>query len=188
MVVTGDEALAARIRTMRLHGIDRDAFDRYRSNIPAWRYDVVAPGYKYNLPDPAAALGLVQLDRALEMQSNRQRIAAAYDAAFGETGLELPAPGPVGSRHAWHLYVVRVPEGVDRDQFVASMSSSGIGTSVHFIPLHLHSYWRELGNHCPADFPVASAEFERVVSLPIFSSMSDRQVERVVDAVGRALA
>ena len=183
MVLTRDPSVAQRIRTMRLHGIDRDAFDRYRSTVPGWRYDVVAPGYKYTLTDPAAAMGLVQLSRSEEMRDRRAAIAAAYDRAFAHTGLLLPAHGADDAQHAWHLYVVRVPDGVDRDGFIARLSAAGVGTSVHFIPLHLQPYWRELAGHRPSDFPVAIAEFERVVSLPIFSSMTDDQVAQVAGAV-----
>lgn len=182
MVVTRDAGLAQRIRTMRLHGINRDAFDRYRSSVPAWQYDVVAPGFKYNLTDPAAAMGIVQLGRADEMRDRRAAIAATYDGAFAGIGLDLPAHGPPGTEHSWHLYPVRLPDGVDRDGFIQEMSARGIGTSVHFIPLHLQPYWRDFGGHRPTDFPVATAEFSRVVSLPIFSAMSASQVERVVAA------
>lgn len=183
MVVTRDPELAARVRVMRLHGISRDAFDRYRSHTPAWQYDVVAPGYKYNLTDPAAAMGLVQLSRAREMHLRRVEIAARYDEAFSDLDLTLPAHVASEDIHAWHLYVVRVAKGDDRDTFVRGLSDHGVGSSVHFIPLHLHPYWRDRGELTPEVFPVASAEFQRVVSLPLFSSMDDAQVERVVRAV-----
>lgn len=183
MVVTPRKDVAARIRTMRLHGISRDAFDRYRSAVPAWQYEVVAPGYKYNLTDPAAAMGRVQLSRAHAMRDRRAQIAGMYREALSGTDLQLPAVGADDVVHSWHLYVVRLPAGEDRDAFIADLAGRGIGTSVHFIPLHLHPYWRKRGGLRPERFPVASAEFERVVSLPIFSSMSDAQVGRVVDAV-----
>ena len=188
MLITRRSDIAGRARTMRLHGIDRPTFDRYRSTSPAWRYDVVAPGYKYNLTDPAAAMGLVQLRRARAMRECRAQIAAAYDAAFGDLGLSLPAHGPADSLHAWHLYVVRLPSQKRRDTFIKDLARAGVGTSVHFIPLHLQPYWRELGGHRPEDFPVASGEFRRVVSLPISSGMTDAAVARVIDSVGEALA
>lgn len=187
MVVTRNERIAERLRVMRLHGISRDAFDRYRSAIPAWRYEVIAPGYKYNLTDPAAAMGLVQLSRARQMRDRRAEIAATYDAAFADLDLQLPAQGEDTDLHSWHLYVVRVPAAVDRDSFIERLSQRGVGSSVHFIPLHLQPYWRDRGHLSPASFPVATAEFERVVSLPIFSSMSDAQVARVVEAVRRVM-
>ncbi len=189
MLVTRDPDLARRVRVMRLHGFDRDGFDRYRSDRPAWRYDVVAPGHKYNLTDPAAALGLVQLERAEKMRARRAEIAERYRAAFAGLPLDLPAPAPAGDTHSWHLFVVRLrPDApVDRDAFVAEMSRFGIGCSVHFIPLHQHSYWRQRYRLTDEMFPAASAEFPRVVSLPIFSAMTDEQVERVAVTVHKVL-
>lgn len=187
MIVTRRPELADRARVMRLHGIDRDAFARYRSNKPSWHYDVVAPGYKYNLTDPAAAMGLVQLSRAEQMRLRRQEIATRYSAEFAGLSLQLPAPPPPDVVHAWHLYVVRLPSELDRDAFLGRVAEVGVGTSVHFIPLHLQPFWRAFGGHEPTDFPVATREFTRVVSLPIFSSMTDGQVSRVVDAVSSTL-
>lgn len=186
MVVTRDPAIADRMRVMRLHGINRDAFDRYRSAVPSWQYDVVAPGYKYNLTDPAAAMGLVQLSRVREMRDRRAQIAAVYDEALASLDIETPAHAADGDTHSWHLYVMRLPNGEDRDAFIHGLSDQGIGSSVHFIPLHLQPYWRDRNNLCPEDFPVASRQFGRVVSLPIYSSMKDSEIDRVVDAV-RAL-
>ena len=183
MVVTRDPDIADRLRVMRLHGISRDAFDRYRSDVPAWRYEVIAPGYKYNLTDPAAAMGLVQLSRARAMRDRRAEIALSYDEAFATLDVETPSHAAEGDLHSWHLYVLRLPVGSDRDAFIQGMSDQGIGTSVHFIPLHLQPYWRERGQHRPEDFPVASREFDRVVSLPIYSSMPDAEVQRVIEAV-----
>lgn len=183
MVVTRDPAIADRLRVMRLHGISRDAFDRYRSDVPAWRYEVIAPGYKYNLTDPAAAMGLVQLSRARAMRDRRAEIAARYDTAFADLDVETPAHAVHDDMHSWHLYVVRLPIGEDRDVFIRGMSERGIGTSVHFIPLHLQPYWRDRGDLRPDDFPVASEQFDRVVSLPIYSSMDDAQVDRVIAGV-----
>lgn len=183
MVVTHDPWIAERLRVMRLHGISRDAFDRYRSDVPAWRYDVVAPGYKYNLTDPAAAMGIVQLARAHQMRERRAEIAATYDRAFADLDLQLPARGSERDLHAWHLYVVRVRVQADRDPFIEDLARMGVGTSVHFIPLHLQPYWRDRGRLATESFPVATSEFGRVVSLPIFSGMTDAQVARVVAAV-----
>ncbi len=185
MIVTADEALAARMRTMRLHGINRDVFDRYSSSKPSWHYDVVAPGYKYNLTDTAAAMGRVQLRRAPEMMARRAAIADRFDAAFADLPVQRPPRAAEGSSHAWHIYNVRLTEDapVGRDRFIELMAEAGVGTSVHFIPLHLHPYWRDTYRLAPDDFPVASAEFERSVSLPIFSAMSDADVEHVVGAV-----
>lgn len=187
MIVTRRTELADRTRVMRLHGIDRDAFARYRTNKPSWHYDVVAPGYKYNLTDPAAAMGLVQLSRAEQMRLRRQEIAARYSSELAGLSLQLPASPPPTAVHSWHLYVVRLPSGIDRDSFIARVAEAGVGTSVHFIPLHLQPFWRAFGGYGPDDLPVASREFARVVSLPIFSSMTDSQVSRVVEAVSSTM-
>jgi len=190
MVATGDEEVAARMRTMRLHGISRDVFGRYRSTAPSWQYEVVAPGYKYNLTDPAAAMGRVQLRRSGEMRDKRAAIAARYHEAFAGLPLQLPADAPEGDSHAWHLYVIRMTAdaSVARDEFIAEMAKAGVGCSVHFIPLHMHPYWREQCRLLDDQFPVATAEFARVVSLPIFSKMTDAQVDRVVEAVRGVLS
>lgn len=190
MVLVRDEALAARIRTMRLHGISRDVFDRYSRAGASWHYEVVAPGYKYNLPDPAAAMGRVQLDRAQEMWSRRADIADAYHRALSDLPIQLPAQPERGDVHAWHLYVVRMTENVapSRDEFIDAMSTAGVGTSVHFIPLHMHPYWRAYCEVDDSDFPVSTKEFRRVVSLPIYSGMTDNDVERVIRCVRGVLA
>jgi len=185
MVVTPDATLAARMRTMRLHGIDRDVFDRYSSSKPSWHYDVVAPGYKYNLTDTAAAMGRVQLRRTPEMVARRSAIAQRYDAAFADLPVTLPAKALPHSSHAWHIYNLRLTTDapVARDRFIELMAEKQVGTSVHFIPLHLQPYWRDTYHLTPGDFPVATAEFQRTSSLPIFSAMSDDDVEQVVVAV-----
>ncbi len=187
MAVTADPDVAARMRLMRLHGINRDVWDRYVSDRPQWFYEVVAPGFKYNLTDPAAALGLGQLARCDDMWTRRSAISDAYRAAFaGDPRMDLPPCAPPGDRHAWHLFVVRL-RGVARDRFVAAMTARGIGTSVHFIPLHLHPYWRGRYGWQPGDFPAAHASYVRSVSLPIYSRMSDADVDRVVSAVRDSL-
>ena len=190
MVVTPDEQIAARIRTMRLHGINSDVFDRYRSTRPSWYYEVVAPGYKYNLTDPAAAMGRVQLRRSCEMRDKRATIAARYDEAFSGLPLQLPAHAAEGDTHAWHLYVIRLTDdaSLERDLFISEMAKAGVGCSVHFIPLHMHPFWRTQYRLDDGQFPVATAEFARVVSLPIFSSMSDSQVDKVIETVCKILS
>ena len=190
MVTTGSLELARRMRTMRLHGIDRDVFDRYQGTRAAWRYDVVAAGYKYNLTDIAAAMGLQQLARAEAMRQRRAAIAAAYDAAFAQLPLQLPARPAAGDLHAWHLYAVRLTGALagDRDRFIDRMQAAGIGCSVHYIPLHLHTYWRDTYRLLPSRFPVSTDAFNRLVSLPIYSGMSDEVVERTIEAATTALA
>jgi dTDP-4-amino-4,6-dideoxygalactose transaminase len=189
MLVTRDAALAARARTMRLHGMNRDAFDRFTAKVPSWYYEVVAPGFKYNLTDIAAALGLHQLKKAHAFQQRRAAIAAAYDAAFADLPLVLPPQPAVGDRHAWHLYVLRLADdaGIGRDRFIERLFDAGIGCSVHYIPLHLHPYWRDRYALQPAMFPHSQHAFERMLSLPIYTRMSDGDVMRVAQAVRAAL-
>lgn len=185
MLATDDRHIAERARTMSLHGLSRQAWSRY-SESGNWMYDIVAPGYKYNLTEIAAAMGIVQLTRALEMWKRRCEIATAYTHAFNAiTTVECPTV-PSGSDSAWHLYLLRVnPEdgAPPRDKLIDDLRTLGVGTSVHFIPLHMHSYYRQTYGLQPQDFPIARNEFERVISLPIYSAMSDDDVSRVVEAV-----
>lgn len=187
MVTTEDDHFAERIRLMRLHGISRDVWNRYSSTKPSWYYEVVEPGYKYNLTDIASAIGLVQLSRAQSFQVRRECIARQYHAAFQEhPALEVPGHRHPADIHAWHLYVLRLNLDrltIDRNRFIEEMAQRGVGCSVHFIPLHLQPYWRKRYNLDQAAFPVATREFERVVSLPIYPDMTDDMVQRVIDAV-----
>jgi dTDP-4-amino-4,6-dideoxygalactose transaminase len=189
MVVTRHTDLAKRMRVMRLHGMNRDAFDRFTAKVPSWYYEIVAPGFKYNLTDIAAALGLHQLKRANEFQRRRQEIADCYQRAFADLPLVLPSEAPEGDLHAWHLYVVRLAEraAVSRDVFIERLFAAGIGCSVHYIPLHLHPYWRERYGLQPQQFPRSQAAYERMVSLPLYTRMTDVDVQRVVEAVRNAL-
>lgn len=189
MIVTRHPELAKRCRTMRLHGISRDAFDRYTSTKPAWHYEVVAPGYKYNMTDIAASLGIHQLRKAHLFQQKRQTMAARYDKALQGLPLLLPPHAPAGDTHAWHLYVVRLTNDapVSRDRFIELMAEQGIGCSVHFIPLHLHPYWRDRYNLKPEDFPCALHTYEQAVSLPLYTKMSGDDQERVIRAVQEIL-
>lgn len=181
MITTDDDALADRCRIMSLHGISRDAWKRYTAE-GSWRYEVIAPGFKYNLTDIASALGLVQLGKLEAMWNRRLEIARRYDAAFSSvTALQIPARSE-HDQHAWHLYMLRVPSD-RRDGFVEELKKRNIGASVHFIPLHTHPYYRDTYGYKPEDFPVAYREFCREVSLPIYSRMSDRDAQDVIDAV-----
>ena len=148
---------------MRLHGIDRNIFNRYSSTDPSWAYDVIAPGFKYNMTDVAASMGLVQLRRAYEMQRRRTEIARRYTEAFAELPVQLPSPARDGDLHSWHLYVLRleVDAPLSRDQFIARMGEHGITCSVHFIPLHRLSYWRSRYDLRDEDFPVATTAFSK---------------------------
>jgi dTDP-4-amino-4,6-dideoxygalactose transaminase len=189
MVVTRDPALAERIRTMRLHGMNRDAFDRFTAKVPSWYYEVVAPGFKYNLTDIASALGLQQLKRARAFQQRRSEIAAAYGKALAGLPLRLPPEAAKGDLHAWHLYVVRLTDDapIGRDVFIERLFASGIGCSVHYIPLHLQPYWRDRYGLEPAQFPHSQHAYERLVSLPLYTRMTPADVERVAAAARGAL-
>jgi perosamine synthetase len=193
MLVTDDEDLANRARVMGLHGISRDAWNRYTAS-GSWYYEIEDAGYKYNMTDIAAALGLVQLDRADELLAARRHLAAAYTDRLGGGSvadlLELPVD-PTGGSHAWHLYIVRLALErltIDRATVIDRLKALGIGTSVHFIPLHLHPYYRTRWGYAPSDLPVAAAEYERVISLPIWPGMTDADVDRVADGLGEILA
>ena len=185
MVVVRDPVVAKRCRIMRLHGISRDAFDRYTSTKPSWHYEVVAPGCKYNMTDIAASLGIHQLKKAWGFQKKREAMAARYDESFLDLPMILPPHAPSGDMHAWHLYVIRLTNDapVTRDRFIELMAEKGVGCSVHFIPLHLHPYWRDRYNLKPEDFPNALKAYEGAVSLPLFTKMTDDDQQRVIDSV-----
>ena len=174
---------------MRLHGIDRDVFDRYSSKEPAWFYRVVAPGFKYNMTDLAAAIGIHQLRKLDRFLARRRQLADRYNEALCDEPLRLPAPGPPNQTHAWHLYVVRLTDDAPllRDEFIQEMSLAGIGTSVHFIPLHLHPYWRDTYGLRPEQFSRATHAFRRVVSLPLYTLMTDADQQRVIRTVKELL-
>ena len=189
MLVTRDAALAQRARVMRLHGMNRDAFDRFTAKVPSWYYEVVAPGFKYNLTDIAAALGIHQLRRARAFQQRRAQIAQQYEAGFAGLPLIAAPQAAAGEMHAWHLYVLRLADGagVARDRFIERLFDAGIGCSVHYIPLHLHPYWRDRYQLDAAMFQHSQHAYERMVSLPLYTRMSDADVQRVVLAVRQAL-
>jgi len=185
MLVTRNKEIARRARVMRLHGINRDAFDRFTAKVPSWYYEVVAPGFKYNMTDIAAAMGIHQLKKANRFQERREQIAAMYDSGFEGLPIILPPKAATGDVHSWHLYVIQLGAsvGVSRDRFVEQMFELGIGCSVHYIPLHLHPYWRDTYKLRAEMFPVSQMVFERTLSLPMYSSMRDSDVERVIQAV-----
>jgi dTDP-4-amino-4,6-dideoxygalactose transaminase len=189
MLVTRDAALAQRAQVMRLHGMNRDAFDRFTATKPSWYYEIVAPGFKYNLTDIAAALGLHQLKKARAFQARRAAIADAYDAAFAGLPVITPPRPLQGDLHAWHLYVLRLADGapIGRDALIEHLFAAGIGCSVHYIPLHLQPYWRDRHALTPAMFPHSQRAYERMLSLPLYTRMSDADVARVSDAVRSAL-
>jgi dTDP-4-amino-4,6-dideoxygalactose transaminase len=190
MVVTRDPELARRIRLMRLHGISQDAFNRYVSKTPAWFYEVVAAGFKYNLTDIASAIGIEQLRKIDNFLARREQLARRYDEALRGLPLVLPPRPDAGSTHAWHLYVIRLAAGarLRRDELINELSQRGIGTSVHFIPLHRQPYWRDTCALTPAQFPVAEASYHAMLTLPLYTRMTDADQERVIAAMHELLA
>ncbi|HQY38122.1 MAG TPA: DegT/DnrJ/EryC1/StrS family aminotransferase [Giesbergeria sp.] len=189
MAVTRHPALAERMRVMRLHGMSRDAFDRFSAKTPAWYYEIVAPGFKYNMTDVAAAMGVEQLARLPQFVQRRQYLAARYQAQLAGLPLVQPADAPAGDTHAWHLYVVRLVPGAraGRDEIIQALSDRGIGTSVHYVPLHRQPYWRDRYQLTPARFPHAEAAYQCMLSLPLFTAMHDTDQDRVIAALHELL-
>ncbi|MDZ4769762.1 MAG: DegT/DnrJ/EryC1/StrS family aminotransferase [Chloroflexota bacterium] len=185
MITTDNDEWADRCRVMRLHGMSKDAWKRYDGK-STWQYDIVAPGYKYNLTDIASALGLVQLDKLDMMYTRRVEIANTFDQAFaGHPALVTPAKSP-DSTHPYHLYILRLnleALTVDRADFIEALRAANIGASVHWIPLHMMSYYVQTYGYKPEDFPIAAEEGMRCISLPIYSRMSGGDVEDVIGAV-----
>jgi dTDP-4-amino-4,6-dideoxygalactose transaminase len=189
MIVTRDPQIAARARMMRTHGLNRDAFDRFRKVGASWAYDVVAPGFKYNLTDVAAAIGVVQLGRAETLQRVRQRAAERYLEQLIGLPIDCPAPAPRGGLHSWHLFPICVHETAraTRDDLIAALTAEGIGTSVHYRPLHQMTYWKDRYPFKPDDFVVADRFFAGAVTLPLFPGMTNAQIDRVVAVVRETL-
>jgi perosamine synthetase len=185
MICTDNDEIADRCRIMALHGISKDAWKRYTAE-GSWYYEIIAPGYKYNLTDLASALGIAQLRKANQMWERRLDIARRYNEAFGSIP-ELQTPADEENcQHAWHLYILRLnPEQltISRNKFIEELKARNIGTSVHFIPLHLHPYYQKTYRYQPDDFPVAYNEYQRVISLPIYSKMNDQDVSDVIDCI-----
>jgi dTDP-4-amino-4,6-dideoxygalactose transaminase len=189
MVTTWDEQAAAKMRIAALHGMSQDAWARYTPGARG-QYDVVMPGFKYNMMDIQAAIGLHQLARLSEMHARRADICAQYDASFAGLPLGLPAHAPAGSVHARHLYPVLVDEaaaGISRDTLQARLRDCGISTSIHFRALHLHPYYRDRFNLQRGMFPAAERISDTTLSLPLSPAMSQATVDRVIEAVHDAL-
>lgn len=191
MICTDNDEWADRCRIMSLHGISRDAWKRYTAD-GTWYYEIIAPGYKYNLTDVASAMGLAQLRKVERMWARRRDIAQRYTEAFSTLPqLHTPPDAPRDGQHAWHLYLLRLNLDqltLNRAEFIQALKNLNIGTSVHFIPLHLHPYYRETYGYLPNDLPVAYQEYQRLVSLPIYSRMTDQDVRDVIDAVTTLVA
>jgi len=185
MAVTNNPQYADRIRALSLHGISRDAWKRYTAQ-GSWYYEIEAPGFKYNLTDIAASLGLAQLAKCERFLQARRRCAEFYNRAFADLPEVATPTVREGLTHAWHLYVLRLDQTrlrIDRAAFIEELRALNIGTSVHFIPLHLHPFYRDTYGYKPQDFPVASAVYAQAISLPIYSRMSAQDLNDVVEAV-----
>lgn len=187
MAVTNNRRLARRMKLMSLHGLSHDAWNRYGSN-GHWDYKIVAPGFKYNLTDIAAAIGVHQLDRAEAMRQGRQRIAERYFAELANvTQIELPAAED-NRVHSWHLFAVRLNLKrlrINRDAFIRELKAKGVGCSVHWRPLHLHPYYQKTFGYRASDLPVATAEWKRLISLPIFPGMREDEIDHVIATIKR---
>ena len=185
MVATDDDGYAQRVRLMHLHGMSRDAWKRYQEG-GSWSYEILAPGFKYNLSDVAAAIGIPQLRRCDEFHARRSLIARRYHEAFaGLDGLRVPAVADEFS-HAWHLYVIQLELDalrIDRDEFIRELGRRKIGVSVHFIPLHIQPYYRDRYGYAAGDLPNAFGAFQRIISFAIYAKMTDEDVEDVIAAV-----
>jgi dTDP-4-amino-4,6-dideoxygalactose transaminase len=190
MITTNDEILAERVKVMRLHGINRDIWDRFTAASPSWEYDVVAPGYKYNMPDINAAVGLAQLERADEFRKERQRCAEFYYKHLAHIeAIDLPVcTGPLED-HAWHLFWVVLNDNapIGRDAFIKHLCEAGIGTSVHYKPLHRMTYYRDRYSLSQGDFPNAERHWRGAVSLPIFPSLTDGELGYICEVIQNVL-
>lgn len=190
MVTATEPGLVDKVRTLALHGMSRDAWKRYADRGP-WYYEIREAGYKYNMNDIQAALGLTQMLRADEFREAREAIAHAYDVGFFDVDeVTVPAPFRQG-KHAWHLYPIQIDFDalrISRDQFINHLLDEGIGVSVHFIPLHYHPFYRDRLGHTRGDFPSSEHYFARAISLPIYPSMTETDIEDVVEAVRKLIA
>lgn len=183
MVTTNDRALADRVRSLSLHGLSRDAWKRY-SKAGSWYYEILHLGYKYNLTDIQSAIGLHQLAKIEKFLDDRRRLVELYDQSLAELPEVMLPPHGTNGRHAWHLYVVRLRTDklrISRDEVITKLAEQGIGTSVHFIPLHLHPFYRTTFGWAPGDFPNALRTYESAISLPLYPQMEPHDVrDRVV--------
>jgi dTDP-4-amino-4,6-dideoxygalactose transaminase len=185
MATTENREWAEKMRVLSLHGINHDAWKRYSAE-GSWYYEILCPGYKYNLTDVAASVGIEQLKKCSSFFEARKRIAEAYDDGFADLPEVVTPVCTPGVQHAWHLYVIQLELErltIRRKQFVEELKKANIGTSVHFIPLHLHPYYREKFGYQPEDFANASSVFERIISLPIYPKMTGGDVGDVIGAV-----
>lgn len=190
MLVTDDEKLYKRIKTMRLHGINRDVWDRFTSKVPSWEYDVIEAGYKYNMPDINAAIGLAQLEQAEVFRAERQKVAEFYYSHLKDIdSIDLPICNGSIDDHAWHLFpiIINNNANITRNQFIEKMSEAGIGTSVHYKPLHQMTYYKERYNLNTDNFPNAEKTWKGNVSLPIYAFMTEEQLSYICRTIKKIL-
>jgi dTDP-4-amino-4,6-dideoxygalactose transaminase len=189
MVVARDIDLIKRIKIMRLHGIDRDAFTRFQSKKPKWYYEVVAPGFKYNMTDIAAAIGIHQLKKLPKFLERRQYLVKRYLNKLADLPLTLPSDDMNGGSHAWHLFIIRIKidAKMNRDDLIQFLSDQGIGTSVHYVPLHRQPYWCNKYNLTNNMFPATDQAYLSMISIPLYTAMTDEQQDRVIKALHDAL-
>ncbi len=190
MACTENDEYAERMRIMSLHGISRDAWKRFTAD-GSWFYEIIAPGYKYNMTDIAAAIGLQQLRRAEELHRQRTELARRYSALLREVDeVVLPTVQP-DRIHSWHLYVIRLKLArlrIDRARFIRELKDRGVGSSVHWTPLHMHPYYRQTYGYAPEDFPVACSLYPEIITLPLYPGMTDDDVRYVADAIKEIVA
>ena len=189
MVVARDIDLIKRIKIMRLHGIDRDAFTRFQSKKPKWYYEVVAPGFKYNMTDIAAAIGIHQLKKLPKFLERRQYLVKRYLNKLADLPLTLPSDDMNGGSHSWHLFIIRIKidAKMNRDDLIQFLSDQGIGTSVHYVPLHRQPYWCNKYNLTNNMFPATDQAYLSMISIPLYTAMTDEQQDRVIKALHDAL-
>ena len=189
MVVTKSDRLADRMRIMRLHGIDRDVYDRFLSKSPSWYYEVIEAGFKYNMTDISAAIGIHQLNKLPSFLKRRQYLANRYFELLSELPLVLPQDDTNAGTHSWHLYVIRIKNNakLNRDELIRFLNDAGIGTSVHYIPLHRQPYWKNRYQLSNKMFPVADHIYKSMLSIPLYTAMTDQDQDLVIEALHKAL-
>lgn len=185
MVTTERDDLAERMRIMSLHGISKDAWKRFSAE-GSWFYEITAPGFKHNMTDLAASIGLHQLRRCEEFWEGRKRCAQFYNETLADLPeIQLPSVGP-NVQMAWHLYVIRLKADrltIERNEFIKRLNAAGIGTSVHYMPLHMHPYYREVHGYAPDDLPAAKAAYEQMISLPIYPKLTETDLQQITETV-----
>ncbi len=189
MIISRNSDVIERCKVMRLHGISRDAFDRYSSKTPAWFYEVIEPGFKYNMPDISAAIGIHQLQKIDRFHQKRVEMAKIYDDALQDLPVILPARSENMMEHAWHLYPIRLTEQspLARDEFIIKMAEHNIGCSVHFIPLHRQPVWRDRYQLKPEMFPNAEKAYLNITSIPLFTKMTSDDQQYVINTIKKLL-